>query len=87
MIDIWRENMIGRQMIIVHIMPCSSEIRMKKQIWLPIIFSRRISVIAKPAIFFQSAIYPVRKTKIMHLNSEMESWKVALFYGFLIFKK
>ena len=57
------KKMIGRQICffiliwwwwwwIVYIMPRSSEIRMKKQIWRPIIFSRHISVIAKPAIFF-----------------------------------
>ena len=38
-------------------MPRSSEIRMKKQIWRPIIFYRHISVIAKPAIFFFNRRY------------------------------
>ena len=37
--------------------------------------------------FFQSAISTVRKVKIIHVNSEMKSWKVALFDGFLILQK
>ena len=65
-----------------------SKIRMKKQIWRPIIFYPLYMGNCETCnFFFQSAISPVRKIKIIHVNSEMESWKVAIFDGFLIFKK
>ena len=58
--------------------------RMKKQVWRPIIFSWHISVIAKPAIFFQSAISPIRKIKIIHVNSEMkaEKWLFLMVFSY-----
>ena len=84
MTDIRREKMIGRQICFFILISDEQGI-----IW-------TIDLSFFPAIcrslrnlqfFFQSAISPVRKIKIIHVSNEMESWKVALLDGSLIFKK
>ena len=87
MTDIWREKMIERKICFFILISYEWGI-----IWTMIdltsyhFFPSYIGHYETCNFIFKSAISPVRKIKIIHVNSEMESWKVALFMVFSYLK-